>query len=247
MNRENLLITTIGTLDYISSWLQDDRNFDIALVYYPSTVSDKIKSTLENLADFVFYEQGFKYSVLKSVLEKNPDLLDYEYYWMPDDDIKMVKGTVNSLFELSKKYSLGLSQPSTTSKNISWKLVRHKPGYILRYSNFVEVMCPLFSKSALAECLNSFSYTKSGWGLDILWPTLIKEDVAIIDEIVVKHTKKISLEGGALYKKLLEETGKTPWQELKELEERHNLKSDPRILSYVYKISPMGLLRKIMT
>ena len=152
MQRENLLITTVGTLDFVSSWLQDDRNFDIALVYYPQNITEEVKTKLENIADYVFYENGFKYTVLKSVLNKHPYLLNYKYFWMPDDDIKLVKGTTNLLFETADQYSLGISQPSTSSKNISWKIVRHKPGYILRYSNFVEVMCPIKERTGKPYC-----------------------------------------------------------------------------------------------
>ncbi len=235
MRKKNILITTIGSLDCISSWLCKTRNFDVALIYYPKEIKPDVKKRLESYADFVFYQEGFKYEVIQKIIRENPELLEYDYYWMPDDDVFLKKGNVNFLFDQAKKYQLGLSQPSTTKENASWKLLRHQRGYEIRYSNFIEVMCPLFSLKSLKTCLKSFSYSKSGWGLDILWSSLISEKIGIIDSAVVRHTKKIDLEKGTLYQKLLQETGKTPKEELKLIRFQHDLTYKPEVYSYVYK------------
>lgn len=248
MKRKNLLITSIGSLNCVSSWICDDRTFDIALIYYPEEITLETKRLLESYADYLFFESGFKYEILKRVFLANPELMEYEYFWMPDDDVNLVKGTTNELFAAANKYHLGLAQPSARKKNTSWKLLRNKKGYAIRYTNFVEVMCPIFSKKSLSQCIDSFSYTKSGWGLDFLWPTLIDEKVAIIDSHIIEHTKKINLEGGALYKKLIEETGKTPKEELLELTSEFNLAQQPAILSVVYKKnSVIGWLKKALS
>jgi len=236
MKRENLLITTIGKIDCIPSWLGNQREFDVALIYYPDEITDAIKEYLELNSDYLFFETGFKYTVLKKVLGEFAELRDYNFYWMPDDDVRMEQGSVNMLFNLAKKYELDLCQPSTTKKNISWKIVRQNKKCELRYTNYVEVMCPLFSKVALNLCLDSFSYTSSGWGLDFYWCSLIKEKIAIIDRVKVHHTKKIELDGGALYKKLLQETGKEPHQELNEIIAKYDLDAVPKEISRIYKI-----------
>jgi len=245
MKRKNLLITSIGKLDSLPTWISEDRNFDIALIYYANEIDEGVKKQLETYSDFLFFESGFKYSIIKTVLTKNPELLNYEYFWMPDDDVKLVKGGANKLFDLAKKYQLGLAQPSTKKKNTSWKLLRHKAGVTLRYCNFVEVMCPLFSSKSLTACLETFSYSKSGWGLDFLWPTLIDEKSAIIDDIVIFHSKKINLDGGVLYNKLLEEVGKTPWQELEEISTKYNLSAEPKVFLEIYDNSFIGKLKKL--
>lgn len=45
--RRNLLITTIGRLEYYKSWLSDDRNYDIALIYYPEKIDPLVKLELK--------------------------------------------------------------------------------------------------------------------------------------------------------------------------------------------------------
>ena len=241
--KKNLLITTIGRFDCLPTWIEEDRNFDIALIYYPEGIDTKTKEKLYKYADFVFFEVGFKYSTLKKIISKTPALLKYDYYWMPDDDIKIKKGSTNELFNLAQEYSFELCQPSTLKKNTSWILLRHKSGYKIRYSNFVEVMCPLFSNKALVNCLHTFSYSKSGWGLDFLWASIISENIGIIDSIVIEHTKEMNLKGGTLYKKLLEETGKTPKEELDELVIKYNLNVETCITNIMYQDSPMGWFR----
>ena len=213
MKRDNLLITTIGSLNCIPSWLSDNRNYDIALIYYPEKIDPEVKTALETYADYLFYESGFKYETIKKVMTANPVLLEYEYYWMPDHDVLFRKGDVNMLFNLMRNYKLELGQPSLVNRNRSWKILVNKRLYALRYINLVEVMCPIFSKSALEICLDSFSWSKSGWGLGLLWGKLIKGNKAVIDQLIVEHTQKMDVKGGPLYKKLFEETGKTPEEE----------------------------------
>lgn len=243
MKRKNLLITTIGKLDCIPTWISEDRNFDIAFIFYPDKIDAETKKKLKSVSDYLFFKTGFKYTVIKKIFAENPQLLTYDYYWMPDDDVNLVKGTVNDLFDLAKIHFIGLGQPSTFKSNTSWKFLRHKRGYAVRYSNFVEVMCPLFSQKSLTNCLDSFSYTKSGWGLDFLWSSLVTEKIGILDQVIIKHTKEINLDGGALYKKLLKETGKTPREELDELIKAHNLVVEPRIIDRLYAKSLLGKIR----
>ncbi|MCF6360256.1 MAG: hypothetical protein L3J29_05760 [Cyclobacteriaceae bacterium] len=235
MKRKNLLITTIGKLDCAPSWLTKDRNFDVALIYYPDIIEKAVKNKLEELSDYLFFESGFKYAVLKKVLMEHTELRDYSFFWMPDDDVEIVNGTTNMLFNYAEEYQLELCQPSTTKKNISWKIVRQNRFCELRYTNYVEVMCPLFSKNALELALDSFSYTSSGWGLDFYWSKIINRSIAIIDRIKVYHTKKIQLDGGTLYQKLLAETGKEPHQELDEMIEKYNLIPVPKEVGRIYK------------
>jgi hypothetical protein len=61
----------------------------------------------------------------------------------------------------------------------------------LRFTNFVEIMAPCFSRNFLKRCAPSFGANLSGWGLDYLWPTWAESPskVAIIDSVAVRHTR----------------------------------------------------------
>jgi hypothetical protein len=50
------------------------------------------------------------------------------------------------------------------------------------------------SKNTLKLLFETFTITESGWGLDLLWPKLLgypKDKIAIIDKIVIDHTKEV--------------------------------------------------------
>ena len=65
---------------------------------------------------------------------------------------------------------------------------------LLRYVDFVEIMCPVFSTRALRVCRGSFRDSVSGFGLDHLWPALLggaRSRIAIIDSVGVIHTRPL--------------------------------------------------------
>lgn len=243
MSRPNLLITTIGELSCLPSWLSEVRNYDIALIYYPEEIEPDTKEYLEEVSDFLFFEQGFKYSIIQKVFYQHSHLLNYEYFWMPDHDVMFRKGDVNQLFLLMKEYKLELGQPSLVNKNRSWKILVNRKLYDIRYINLVEVMCPAFSKHAVDICLESFNYSKSGWGLGLLWGKLINGPKAVIDKLIIEHTKKMDESGGPLYQKLFEATGKKPEEERDFLVNKYDL--DTNIYHLEKKLNPNSLLSKI--
>ena len=71
----------------------------------------------------------------------------------------------------------------------------------MRYGRFVEVMAPIFSREALEVCKPTFVESRSGWGLDWVWPALCRDAVldriAVIDATPVRHTRPV---GGELYR-----------------------------------------------
>lgn len=243
MNKANLLITTIGEIDCIESWITNERNYDIAFIFYPEEIDEETKKYLTKNSDYLFYEQGFKYEIIQRVLYNNQHLLEYDFFWMPDHDVLFRKGNVNLLFEFMKKYNLKLGQPSLVNKNRSWKILVNKKFLELRYINLVEVMCPAFSKDALDICLKTFSWSKSGWGLGLLWGKLINNNKAVIDSLIVEHTNKMDTQRGALYKKLLATTGKTPEQERDYLVSKHDLDTS---IKHIKKVPQKGFIGNIL-
>ena len=235
MKRENLLITTVGELACLPSWVSKDRNYDIALIYYPEYIDEDTREYLEEVSDYLFFEQGFKYSIIQKILYENSKLLDYDYFWMPDHDVMFKKGDVNQLFSSMKNYNLDLGQPSLVNKNRSWKILVNRKHYEIRYLNLVEIMCPAFSKTALDTCLETFTYSKSGWGLGLLWGKLLDGPKAVIDKLIVEHTKEMDLDGGPLYQKLLETTGKKPEDERDFIVNKYDLDTKIFHLKKVFK------------
>jgi hypothetical protein len=192
----NLLITTIGKYNHFKKWTDGKVNFDVALIEYEDTL------TLEQRS-FCVYSSSyptFKMPGIYRMFRDEPKLRDYDYFWMPDEDIELSTKEINKLFDKMIEYDLDLAQPSiekSTTSFPSWRFFIHSGKQDIYYINFIEVMCPVFSRMALIKCLDTFNKSQSGWGLDIIWPKLVNSNsilnagrnIAVIDCVVAKHTR----------------------------------------------------------
>ena len=119
------------------------------------------------------------------------DLLrSYERVAFVCDDLDAPPATWTKLFRLSERYELDLAQPSIIGHPGS-PITRPQEGVLLRYTNFVEIMSPVFSPRALELVRGTFGESVSGWGLALLWSRLLpypEYKQAIIDRVRVAHT-----------------------------------------------------------
>lgn len=150
-------------------------------------------------------EQVFKYpGIHREITSKC--LWDYDYYWMPDEDIQISPRGILVMFWTMRRNGLDLVQPSILEAEDSypsWDRFIHKDGENVIPTDFVEIMCPAFSKAALKECIETFPKSMSGWGLDLVWSKLLTEKgmkMAIINDVIARHTRRVG--GGGLYKAL---------------------------------------------
>ena len=137
------------------------------------------------------------------IAEERELVESYEAVWFPDDDLLMDAEGINRMFDLFMAFGFALAQPSLSHEShFSHASVLRDPGYLVRFTNFVEVMGPVFSRKALAIAHPSFAHSKTGWGLDYLWPHLLGEhglggNIGVIDAVSMTHTRQIG--GGDIY------------------------------------------------
>ncbi len=216
-----LLLTTIGNNDqWYSNWFKGSRNFDVGLVCYEKT-TDQIKTR----SDFYHWHlPDFKYPALYQILENNPFIFEYDYIFMPDDDILMTTEEINTLFEWAYRESIWMGQPSITPKNYTWPITLNNPSTRYRWVKMIEVMCPIFSTQALQKVYPTFNESFSGWGLDAVWAKLINYNrIAICDTVIASHEKPLQEGSGRLYEKLKNEKGITdPRHEMNALLRKYN-------------------------
>lgn len=117
------------------------------------------------------------------------DINKYDFIWCPDSNVKITTADINKMFALAKEFDLNLCQPSLThdSYNPFYMISYTKEEYKLRYTNFIDISIPLFSKSAFNQLILTFNKIKNlhSW----IWPKLLKfSKIAIIDEISVLKT-----------------------------------------------------------
>ena len=193
----NLVILRAGDKSLHTEWIQGARHFDLLISYYGST-PDRHRQD----ADHYEMRKGPKWSCIADLLAARPELIDqYDSFWFPDDDLSVSTETLNRMFALFHGLGLDLAQPALTANSyFSWALLLQRPGHVARYSQFVEVMAPLFTRETLRKVLHTFAESRSGWGLDWVWPTVLaphQPNIAILDATPVWHTRPI---GGDLYK-----------------------------------------------
>lgn len=192
---KNLVICAVGDESLHKNWIPKRKdNYDLFLIYYGDNEG------YENDSKCYIREKGPKFHLVKKIIEENPKIYKYDYIWIPDDDIYLDRTDVIILFDLCQEYELHLAQPSI----IGWYgigMTLHNKDTSIRYTNYVEIMCPCFSSSALRKCLYTFNLNKTGWGIDSLWNVVLgspTDKIAIIDDVVAVHTRPVG--GGDVYK-----------------------------------------------
>lgn len=154
-------------------------------------------------ADLHEHRLGPKWPCLAALLRERPALAeDFDAVWFPDDDLATDGATIDRMFAFFHAHRLHLAQPALTRDSFhTWSTLLQEPGCLLRLTGFVEVMAPIFSREALAVCAPTFGESPSGWGLDWVWPTLLRRaslgSIGVIDATPVRHTRPL---GGELYR-----------------------------------------------
>jgi hypothetical protein len=193
-----LAVVRCGDNSQHLSWAAKERRFDVAVSYF----GDKPSKAFPE-ARFVHRWKGGKWDGVFQFFEAFPETLSaYEYFWFPDDDIVASPTDVNRLFELGRQHRLNAFQPSLdTQSYYSHLITLNHPSFILRFTNFIEIMVPVIRAELLMKTLPMLKSSRSGFGLDFLWPKLAMElsgnfqTAAIIDSVSVCHTRPV---GGSL-------------------------------------------------
>ncbi len=215
--RRNLVIVRAGDSSLHPMWLQGsaDRSWDLLVSYFGADAERYRRADVIRLDS-----KGPKWPALRALIESHWDHIAlYDYIWLPDDDIACRGRDIDAIFRLSRDYQLQLSQPALTLDSyFAWIVTLRNPLLRLRFTNFVEIMVPCFRRDFLARCLPFMSETLTGWGLDHLWPTMLKpRQMAIIDAAPVTHTRPIS---GGNYE-FLKDPGITAQHEYDEFRRAH--------------------------
>ena len=189
MNK-NCLIVAAGDKSLHRQYIDGPCDFDMHLLVYDNSAEKWRGDT-----PYICKLHGYKLKMTYAYLTANPEILDrYDYFLLADDDISMTSADVNAVFSAMRRYGLQIGQPSLVDSYYSWYHTLHDEFCLLRYTNFVEVMIPCFSREALRKVLFTFNENDCGWGTESHWPLLIDSnhrDIAIIDEVKVVHTRPV--------------------------------------------------------
>lgn len=122
----------------------------------------------------------------------------HDYIGLIDDDIALAWSDLNRLLALAREHGLDSFQPALTPDSFhahTWLVAR--PGAALRPLPWVEVMMPFYRSALFLAGGAYYARSISSYGLDqFVLPTLQKltglDRVAIVDAVVVRHTRPIT-------------------------------------------------------
>lgn len=188
--KKNAVFVPVGKDSLHRQLLKGDADFDLHLLIY-----DGSYNKFCNDSDFVACDAGYKMDMIYRYLYRHPELFEkYEYFFLLDDDIVISTEDVNRLFSMMREYQLKIAQPSLVMSYYTYKHTAFHPFYILRYTNFVEMMMPCFSRDALKAVLPTFEQKIRWCGIEMHWPVLVgsnHKDMAIVDAVSAKHTRPV--------------------------------------------------------
>jgi hypothetical protein len=186
----NLVLARVGAASLHPGWLDGDRDFDLRLVPYQD-LPDALGAGCV-VGDVI---PGPKWTGLRTLLNTWDGWREYDYIWLPDDDLRADPATIDAMFSVAHAIGLDLFAPALheSSSFAHFDTVRNAR-FHGRWTGFVEIMMPGFSRGALEELLPTFDLTETGWGwgLDSVWPKLLDyRNVGIVDGAPVVHTRPV--------------------------------------------------------
>ena len=196
--KKNLIIICAGddSLHKKKKWFAKSRKYVLCVNYFGD--KNNTKKSFREECDIYIESQGPKWVIIRNILMKTKFWRNFDFVALPDDDLDVTVGKWNKLFQYGHKYKLNLYQPSLVDNGNEYVvhkyLTQHKE-CDFRYTDFVEIMTPIFSKSALRKSYKLLTdpMIKSGWGVDYIIPRNILKNkgVAIIDSVPIIHTKPL--------------------------------------------------------
>ena len=180
----NLVFTSAGDQSNVRRWLNGRRDFDLWVVYY-----GEVPKRLYREADLYVARAGTKFQNLHYCYSQWRNLFErYEAVLVMDDDIVIGASGISRLFQIRRTLDLWALQPAfRVAGKISWDITRIRTAALLRYTNFIEMTCPLFRRDKLDAFMDVFDPELIGYGEDWWFLQTLgaqsRRRVAIADEV----------------------------------------------------------------
>jgi hypothetical protein len=223
--KRNCLIGIIGRDEYYKTWFSENPDYDIILMIYndlqiPKEYQDKCKA--------IYRRRGLSGSLLKWLFENELIIQNYDYYWIPNDDVTIYADDINLLFCYMKEYQLTIASPSLLKdeSNINSAGISYCHGVGVRYVPATESICDCYESQFLETVLKYFGINKSAWGIALLISKIANDEnrkIAIFDYILTKHNGvQNEIKQGTMMEYLIKNNINAD-KEYKDLIERYNL------------------------
>jgi hypothetical protein len=225
----NLVIVRAGDRSLHPAWTSslETREWDLVVSYFGSDPS-VFRGPGERRID----DKGPKCPGLHALLMREDFWRQYDYIWLPDDDLMIDQQGIDRLFARTADLGLALSQPALSWRSFySYAVTLCHPSFAVRFTNFVEIMGPCFERKFLEASLPLLGETQSGWGVGWVLAARLSGRVlacGILDDVEMTHTRPV---GGPIYA-ALRERGISAAEERVALLLKHGVAADVAPLIY---------------
>jgi len=139
---------------------------------------------------------GWKVSGYRQTFDREWERISqYTHVALLDDDLETDAETISKCFRDGAALELDVWQPSLTHDSyFTYAAFLHNPAFKVRYTNFIEMMCPFFSRDALSRARGLFGLGYEA-AIDLVWCKLWEDNryrCAILDQVRVRHTRPVA-------------------------------------------------------
>jgi hypothetical protein len=119
----------------------------------------------------------------------------YDFVIVCDDDIHLPEGFIDSFISLQERFDFALAQPARTHNSyIDHPITEQSDANLARETYFVEIGPVTSFRADMLRLVAPFDESAPmGWGLDFVWPAIVKEHnlhMGIIDATPVDHSMR---------------------------------------------------------
>jgi hypothetical protein len=236
-----LIFSSVGDRSSLHHWLRGRENFDLWVTYYGSRPGH-----FRDEADYYNTREGSKYQNLHYVYGRWGHLIArYSAVLVMDDDIVISGSQISRLFELRQRYDLWALQPAFSPRGkISWPVTRADRRNVLRFTNFIEMTCPLFRRDKLDAFMAVYHPELIGWGCDWWFLEVLGDDlrdrVAVVDEITCVNPHDSTKAGREIDRLAVTSERKAAWERIRT---KYGIRSESRGIAEYGAIAKPGLGR----
>lgn len=201
--RKSLVFCQAGQSACLDGWVHtEERDWDLLVNYYDA------KGLRYGVGEYVFFQKGTKFTAMKLLSERFPEIFQaYDHVMFIDDDVEVEPGQIDQMFAACRAHGLDLAQMSLTDDSAcNWAaLYSRGQNPAPRSVSGVEIMMPVLSSRALGWIRPTLGQSISGFGLDLVWGKIVTDKggrVAVLDHIAARHVRGADQAGGAYYQYL---------------------------------------------
>jgi hypothetical protein len=115
----------------------------------------------------------------------------HDWLVVVDDDVSLPRGFLDAFIFLSERFQLRIAQPAHRARShAAWQVTRRASRSVVRETGFVEIGPVSAFHATTFGLLLPFPELRIGWGLDLHWSALAREQgwrIGVVDATPVRH------------------------------------------------------------